>query len=63
MFLVPVLRENANIQVFGLNAEVQLSWAKGQIGAVPVFENKEDAEKYADGRCEVIEVKESGDGK
>lgn len=63
MFLVPVLRENANIQVFGLNAEVQLSWAKGQIGAVPVFENKEDAEKYADGRCEVIEVKELGDGK
>lgn len=63
MYLVPILRENVQIQMLGLDAEVKLSWRNGQIGAVPVFENKEDAEKYADGRCEVIEVKESGDGK
>ena len=30
--------------------ELNLSWSKGMIGALPVFESREDAEKYSDGK-------------
>ena len=29
--------------------ELELSWINGQIGAFPVFDNRADAEKFADG--------------
>ncbi len=37
--------------------EVDLSWADGMIGACPVFDNLEDATKYANGtRIIAVEV-------
>jgi len=35
---------------------VPLIWSEGMIGAVPVFGNREDAERYANGLAPVIEV-------
>ena len=39
------------------NVKLKLQWADGQVGAVPVFATREDAEAYAEGKCEVMEVK------
>ena len=35
---------------WGEKVELNLSWASGIIGALPVFETRELAEKYADGK-------------
>lgn len=37
--------------------KLKLQWADGQIGAIPVFATKEDAEAYADRNGEVMEVR------
>ncbi len=37
--------------------KIKLFWADGQVGAVPVFATREDAEAYAEGKGEVMEVK------
>ena len=38
-----------------LESSVDICWADGMIGAIPVFETYEDAEKYADGR-QIVEI-------
>ncbi len=38
-----------------LETEVDLDWADGMVGAMPVFKTKEQAEAYANG-IEVIEI-------
>jgi len=38
---------------------LKLTWADGMIGAIPVFDTKENADKYADGKVPVIEIKEN----
>lgn len=39
-----------------MEAELPLAYANGMIGAMPVFETREQAEAYADGVFEVAEV-------
>ena len=41
---------------------LKLQWADGQIGALPVFATREEAEAWSDG-SPVIEVRESLDSK
>jgi len=36
---------------------IKLRWAPGQIGALPVFRTREEAETWADGTCEVLEAR------
>ena len=43
-------------------ADIKLSWADGMIGALPVFDNIEDANEYANGaQIFVIELPEASD--
>jgi len=49
MFVVPRIMKSITINVGGREIEVALKSDDGQIGACPVFETREDAEKYADG--------------
>lgn len=37
--------------------DLKLEWADGMCGAMPVFDNYEDAEKYANGQ-NIIEIEE-----
>ena len=46
--------------VFG-DSEVDLNWAEGMIGAMPVFDCREDAEFYAGEGLQIVEVKIQGD--
>lgn len=43
------LKEKLGVEVMGLKTELNLSWYDGQIGAMPVFKEYEDALKYVDG--------------
>ena len=53
-----VLCVNKDIEVSGVlgTKKLPLCYADGMVGAVPVFESKEAAEKFADGRFSVAEV-------
>ena len=54
MYGVKLLKEELHIEVLGLKKNLEIIWAKGQIGAIPVFETKEDALDYVDGNEELI---------
>lgn len=59
MFVVRLIRESVEINVLGMSQEVKLSWSKGQVGAIPVFETKEQALEYAKGNEDLIyEIRE-----
>ena len=40
----------------GIQRSVPLVWADGMVGVMPVFDSKENAEKYAEG-TEITEIK------
>lgn len=49
MFLVKRLTSNLKCSVLGMNANMELNWAEGMVGVIPVFETEGQAKKYADG--------------
>lgn len=49
MFIVNSLKKELSVEVIGIKTKLQLNWAKGMIGAIPVFETQEQAEEYANG--------------
>ena len=56
-YVVGRMREEAEGTINGmLEVKIKLEWAKGQIGALPVFLNKEDAIAFADGKSEIIKI-------
>ena len=56
MFLVMVVNKTVEVSAMGHIQKLNLSYIEGMIGAIPVFENRKDAEKYANGQ-QVVEVK------
>ena len=57
MFMVLVLKKDISIDLLGFKKELELSWSDGMVGAVPVFEKIQDAERYAKGTISrIIEV-------
>lgn len=49
MYAVNTLKDNMNVEVMGLTLPLDLNWADGMVGAIPVFKDKESALAYADG--------------
>ena len=60
MYAVNTLKDNLNVEVMGIALPLELNWADGMVGAIPVFEDKESALSYAGGNesllTEVSEV-------
>ena len=56
MFLVMCFKKEHPIEVLGKEVPVPLSWHDKMIGVCPVFENKESALEYANGRFQVLEL-------
>lgn len=52
-------KQTVKISYYGnpINTDIEMSFADGMIGVLPVFETREAAEKYAKG-LEVVEVVE-----
>jgi len=59
MFLVMSFHESHKVEIPTIDDkytfDLKLSWADGMVGAMPIFETYEDAEKYANGK-QILEV-------
>ena len=49
MYAVNTLKTDITVDVMGLERPMELNWADGMVGAIPVFKDKESAIAYADG--------------
>ena len=49
LYGVLYVRETIEAEIFGSKIDINLIWAEGQIGAIPVFNSKEKALEYVDG--------------
>jgi hypothetical protein len=47
LYVISAVEKKHSVDVFGTTHPLPLTWAEGMIGVIPVFDNKEDAEKYA----------------
>ena len=63
MYGVLLLRDNIEVSVVGLSRDLDLHWAKGMIGALPVFGDKDSALAYAEGKDELVFSLEQQDKK
>lgn len=56
MFAVLQLNKMVEMSVLGNSVEVSLSYAEGMVGAIPVFETKEQAEVFAGDKYEIAKL-------
>lgn len=56
MYLVMNLRTELTIEVGPTEITEELCWAEGMIGAVPVFNTREEAEEYSEGNGAILEI-------
>ena len=49
MYAVNTLKTDITVDVMGLQRQMELNWADGMVGAIPVFKDKESALAYANG--------------
>ena len=49
MYAVNTLKTDITVDVMGLERPMELNWADGMVGAIPVFKDKESALAYANG--------------
>lgn len=58
MFAVMALKTEIELEVMGITRKLDMCFADGMVGAIPVFDTLENAEKWADG-LQIVEIKES----
>ena len=56
MYAVMSLNKTVGVKVAGAEHDLPLSYAQGMVGAIPVFDTREHAEAFADGRFEVVQL-------
>lgn len=49
MYAVNTLKTDITVDVMGLESPMELNWADGMVGAIPVFKDKESALAYTNG--------------
>ena len=57
LYAVMQLNTKAKVQTLGNQQEIELSWIHGQVGAIPVFDNREKALKYTKGKLQIFKLK------
>ncbi len=55
MFAVMALKTEIAVEVMGSTQTVKMSFADGMVGAIPVFDTRENASAWAEG-LQVIEI-------
>lgn len=56
LFAVMSVNKSVDVQVMGFTRTEPLSFAAGMVGAMPVFDTRESAEAFADGKFQVVEM-------
>ena len=59
LYLVCAVQKQQAVEMkaYGIKQNLPLTWADGMIGVLPVFIDREKAEKYANGNFSIWEVK------
>jgi hypothetical protein len=57
MFAVMALKTEIELEVMGITRKLDMCFADGMIGAIPVFDTIENAEKWADG-LQIVQLAE-----
>jgi len=55
-YLVGALSKSHNVMINDFKTEIDLTFADGMVGVLPVFESLESAEKYADGEAQIFAI-------
>lgn len=50
VWMVLAVKEGIEVIAFGTHHPLNLLWAEGMVGVVPVFADEDSARKYAEGR-------------
>jgi len=56
LYVVGGVSKKHDVMQAGTVTELELSWADGMIGVLPVFNDKEKAEKYADNEFTILTI-------
>jgi len=54
---VKIVKPNIIVSVAGVGKKLKLSFAKGMVGAMPIFDTIENAQLFADGKAGLFEIK------
>ncbi len=57
LYAVGAVEKDHAIDMFGKEHKLDLTWADGMIGVMPVFDNEAAAKEYADGKFEILRIK------
>ena len=57
-YAVLVTAKSKTMIIDNKEVEIDLTWAKGQSGCIPVFSTKKKAEKFAGGKYAIISLEE-----
>lgn len=61
MFIVMALQEKADLDLFGKATPIDLKFASGMIGVLPVFMSRKAAERYSKKKFTIVQVEEKND--
>lgn len=61
MWLATTMKAELQIEVGPVEIPIDLCWASGMIGALPVFSTKQEAVDYTGSDKLVLEINETGD--
>ena len=54
VYAISAVKKQHDISICGVTRPLDLTWADGMIGVLPVFKNKKAAKKYAGKNIEVL---------
>jgi hypothetical protein len=61
MFIVMAVQRKADIDLFGKSTPIDLKFASGMIGVLPVFMSRKAAERYSKKKFTIVEIGEKND--
>ena len=61
MFIVMAVQREANLKMLGAPTPVELKFASGMIGVLPVFMSRKAAERYTKKKFTIVEIGEKSD--
>jgi hypothetical protein len=61
MIVVMAVQRKADIDLFGKATPIDLKFADGMIGVLPVFRTRQSAERYAGKKVTLVQIEEKPD--
>jgi len=58
MFIVMAVQQEADINLFGKATPIELKFASGMLGVLPVFMSRKAAERYSKKKFTIVEIGE-----